>query len=115
MLRVADGARQRHLRQVIVEDRADVVVVRRYYRLLRLHYFDGVGYAVDKAVARLAKRVFGQIYIASRYIHLIGRRAQIDVRLTDVLVYASGMSAASAWRWRSAASACSTSPRTRPP
>ena len=76
----AESANQRNFCVIIVVETRDVLFVRTRDRLLRLHYLHGIGDTRAETIARLSQRLFRQVNVAARYIHLVRRGLQVQQR-----------------------------------
>ena len=59
-------------------DAGDQILLSVRYRLLRLHDFDIVGDACNKAVSRLRQGLIRQVYVALCDYNLVSRRGQVE-------------------------------------
>ena len=111
----AERACEAQFREVMGEQRRDVVQIRRRYRLLRLAHLDRIRDSCVKLLPSELQIIPRHLLIVLGQLDLVGCRLQVQVGVRTSLSIRARMSSISARRWSNPACACSISPRTRPP
>src|SRR5581483_4023753 len=84
LLAGTECADQRNLREIVLVQTGNVLLVRAGYRLLRLHDLDCVSDTRIEAVPRLRQGLVGQIDVAPRGLDLLRGRFKVEHRRAHV-------------------------------